>query len=68
MSKTNKNEFNPDYNIETVIMGKADIDTISNLLAEIDTGTNINIEEARRINNLVLQCQTLICNWTCPRS
>ena len=61
-----KNEFNPDYNIETVIMGKKDINEISNILAKIDTVAT-NIEDARKINMLVLRCQSLICNWTCPK-
>ncbi len=61
------NEFKPDYDIETVIMGKADIDKISTKLADIDSIATV-IEDARKINALVLQCQALICNWTCPKS
>lgn len=61
-----KNEFEPDYNIETVIMGKEDIDELSETIDKIDNIAS-NIEEARKINALVLQCQTLICNWACPK-
>ncbi|KKN73451.1 hypothetical protein LCGC14_0400260 [marine sediment metagenome] len=61
------NEFEPDYNIETLIMGKADIDEISNILTEIDTISS-NVEDARKINKLVLQCHVLICNWACPQN
>ena len=63
--ETTQNEFKPDYDISTVIMGKADVNRISEALAEIDTVSS-NITEARAINKLVLECQNLICNWTCP--
>lgn len=62
-----ENEFKPDYNIETVIMGKTDVNRISEALAEIDSVSS-NIEDARAINKLVLECQNLICNWTCPKN
>lgn len=36
------------------------MDTISNHLAKIDD-ISTNVEEARKINKIVLQCQALIC-------
>lgn len=60
------NEFEPDYNVETLIMGKEDVIEISNTLEKIDNVPS-NIEDARKINKLVLHCQTLICYWAFPQ-
>ena len=63
----NKNEFDPDYDFETIIMGKEDLEAISNALAKIDCLAS-NVDEARQINSLVLKAQTLICNWFHPKA
>ena len=58
-----ENEFKPDYDIRTVIIGRKDIDRISEILAEIDGIETCSIEVARAINEKVLEAQNLIYEW-----
>ena len=57
-----KNEFNPDYETVTYFIGKDSVDELSNTLHEISTIPS-NIEDARKVNDLVLKCQNILCEW-----
>ena len=67
MTKTIKNQFNPDYDTKTVIIGKADLDRISEILYEL-TCVPSELEQTRRANALAGEALNLICDWCLPKN